>query len=101
MYVVLVEFTTHAEHSAAFLERVRQQARDSLREESECRVFDVCIDPERDDYVLLYEVYSDRAAFEAHLESPHFHAFDAAVRDWVADKKVSLLQELTRADLAR
>ena len=96
MYVVLVEFTTHAEHSAAFLQRVRQQAEDSLRDESDCHVFDVCVDPERDNFVLLYELYSDRAAFEAHLGSPHFHAFDAAVQDWVSDKKVSLLQEVTR-----
>ena len=98
MYVVLVEFTTHSEHSAAFLDRVRQQAEDSLRAESQCHVFDVCVDPERDDYVLLYEIYRDRAAFEAHLESPHFHAFDAAVRDWVSDKKVTLLQEITRGE---
>ena len=94
MYVVLVEFTLHPEHAQAFIERVRQQARDSLREESECHVFDVCIDPEREDFVLLYEIYTDRNAFEVHLESAHFHDFDAAVKDWVSDKKVRIYNRL-------
>ena len=49
MYVVLVEFTLNPEYAQAFRQRVRQQAQDSLREESECHVFDVCIDPARDD----------------------------------------------------
>ena len=94
MYVVLVEFTLHPEHASNFVERVRQQAQDSLREESECHVFDVCIDPERDDFVLLYEIYTDRSAFEAHLKSAHFHDFDSAVRDWVSDKQVRIFDRL-------
>ncbi len=54
MYVVLVEFTLHPEHAREFRQRVQRQARDSLREESECHLFDVCVDPERDNFVLLY-----------------------------------------------
>ncbi len=94
MYVVLVEFTTHAERFEIFLERVRQQARDSLGLETGCHVFDVCISAERDNYVLLYEVYTDRAAFDTHLASAHFHDFDATVRNWISDKKVTLLERL-------
>ena len=94
MYVVLVEFTLHREHAAAFRQRVQQQARDSLREESECHLFDVCVDPGRDDFVLLYEIYTDREAFEVHLASAHFLDFDNAVRDWVSDKKVATYEKL-------
>ena len=92
MYVVIVEFTTQAQHFDEFLRRVRQQAKDSLELESGCRVFDVCIDPARDDFVFLYEVYDHRAAFEAHLESAHFKDFDATVSRWVGNKKVSFLE---------
>ena len=38
--------------------------------------------------VLLYEIYTDRAAFDAHLASPHFLAFDTATRDIVTKKTV-------------
>ena len=92
MYVVLVEFTTRAQHFENFLQRVQQQAKDSLDLEPDCHLFDVCTSAERDSYVLLYEVYTDRAAFDAHLASAHFHDFDETVRDWVSDKKVSILE---------
>jgi len=92
MYVVIVEFTTHAEHFNDFLRRVNQQAKDSLELEAGCHVFDVCVDPARDNYVFLYEVYAHRGAFEAHLESSHFRDFDATVSDWVRNKKVAFLE---------
>ena len=63
MYVVVVEFAIKPEFCARFRERVQQQARDSLELESECHVFDVCIDSERENFVLLYVVLSERAAF--------------------------------------
>ncbi|MDH3388537.1 MAG: antibiotic biosynthesis monooxygenase [Gammaproteobacteria bacterium] len=94
MYVVVVEFSARPRHADAFKRRVRQQAQDSLEREPGCHVFDVCIDPERDNFVLLYEVYSDRAAFDAHLASPHFMDFDASVRGWIDDKKVATYQKI-------
>ena len=94
MYVVLVEFTALPQHATAFIERVRQQAEDSLRLESDCHVFDVCLDPEKHNFVLLYEVYTDKAAFDTHLQSAHFDDFNQAVQDWVSDKRVSTYNRL-------
>ena len=94
MYVVIVEFTAQPGHAEDFKRRVRQQANDSLEQEPGCRVFDVCIDPERDNFVLLYEVYTDRAAFDAHLSSAHFADFEASVRHWVVDKEVRTYQKI-------
>ena len=88
MFAVVVEFTLHPGHAGAFRERVLQQARDSLELEADCEVFDVCIDPARDDFVLLYEVYRDEAAFEAHLASAHFADFNATVSPWISDRKL-------------
>ena len=94
MYVVLVEFTAHPQHASAFRERVRQQASDSLRLEADCHVFDVCIDPERENFVLLYEVYTDRESFDAHLGAQHFLDFDTTVKHWISDKKVSVFDQI-------
>ena len=94
MYVVIVEFTTHEESFEAFLARVRQQASDSLQQEPDCHVFDVCVSPDRECFVLLYEVYSDRDAFDVHLESAHFRDFDTTVSEWVSDKKVTILEKV-------
>jgi autoinducer 2-degrading protein len=94
MYVVIVEFTIRAEFALRFLDRVRQQARDSLELEPECHVFDVCVDPGRDDFVLLYEIYSDCGAFDTHLASSHFIDFDKTVRAWICDKQVASFERM-------
>ena len=94
MFVVVVEFNLYAEFAAAFIERVKQQAADSLRLESGCRAFDVCLDPADENFVLLYEVYTDKNAFDAHLASSHYENFSAEVLAWVGQKKVSTYQRI-------
>jgi len=44
--------------------------------------------------MMLYEVYSDRGAFDAHLASAHFIDFDETVRDWIIDKQVTILERI-------
>ena len=94
MFVVIVEFVIHQKDAARFVERVKQQALDSLEKEPDCHVFDVCIDPERPDRVVLYEIYSDSHAFEVHLDSAHFKAFDLDVGPMVKEKSVQTLTKV-------
>jgi len=94
MFVVVVEFTVLAEFIEPFQNRVIQQAQDSLKHEVDCQVFDVCVCCEKENRVLLYEIYTDRAAFDAHLASAHFLDFNAAVQEWVSDKQLSTFEKL-------
>ncbi|AUH34228.1 putative quinol monooxygenase [Paracoccus tegillarcae] len=75
-YVVLPSFEVSDENLDAFLEAAHADATQSVADEPDCLQFDVCIDraasPTR---VTFYEVYTDRAAFERHLETPHLAAF--------------------------
>ena len=59
--------------------------------------FDVCVDPTKPESVFLYEVYADRAAFDAHLAAEHFKAFDRTVSDWVTTKTVRTYGRLDHA----
>jgi quinol monooxygenase YgiN len=93
-YVVVVEFEIDPRYVDAFLPLMRENARLSRELEPGCRQFDVCTDPARPNAVFLYERYGDRAAFEAHLASSHFLAFDAAVRGMIAAKSVRTLQRV-------
>jgi quinol monooxygenase YgiN len=88
MYVVTVEFKIKSKHSAHFRQAIRQQAQNSLSLETDCHQFDVCLDPEDDTKIFLYEVYSDSDAFQRHLKSDHFITFDATVNDWVEHKSI-------------
>ena len=87
-YVILVEFEVAAADLAAFLTLVRDNAAASVREEPGCRRFDVLTPQPPGGRVTLYEIYADRPAFEAHLATPHYAAFDAATRGLVRDKLV-------------
>ena len=88
MFVITVEFVVQHDRVAAFREAMVENARTSRTREPGCRQFDVCTDPSDPGVVFLYEVYDDKAAFDAHVASTHFLAFDSRVRDWVARKTV-------------
>lgn len=94
MYIVTVEFAVRPEHATRFRAAMVANARASRQVEAGCRQFDVCAMPDDPAKLFLYEAYADRAAFDAHLASAHYCAFDAAVRDWVAEKTVRIYQRL-------
>lgn len=96
MYVVTVEFTVAKNNQREFMEAMIAQAGNSLRLEPGCHQFDVCVDPKDEQRVYLYEIYTDRAAFDLHLESDHFKDFDALVRPWLESKTVSLWERIER-----
>ncbi|MEO1536445.1 MAG: putative quinol monooxygenase [Pseudomonadota bacterium] len=89
MYVVTVTFRLAVEHAQAFLAAVRENAQLSLAREPGCHRFDVAVGEDGPETVFLYELYDDRAAFDAHLASAHFKSFDAMVAPWVASKDVA------------
>jgi len=88
MYVVTVIFNIKPDYRDAFRAAMEEQARVSLEHEPDCHQFDVAMAADGSARYFLYELYTDKAAFEAHLETPHFKAFDAKVSSWVASKTV-------------
>ena len=87
-YVILVDFRLVPGGRAAFRLLIDENARESCRREPGCRRFDVLEPAGEADRVLLYEIYDDRAAFEAHTRTAHFARFDAASAALVAGKSV-------------
>ncbi|MGC6453580.1 MAG: putative quinol monooxygenase [Candidatus Puniceispirillaceae bacterium] len=88
MYVIIVDFEIEDGTLGPFLALMTENAAASLRDEPGCRQFDVCQDPDNPGQIFLYELYDDRAAFEAHLGMPHFKSFDAATKDMIRSKTV-------------
>jgi quinol monooxygenase YgiN len=90
--VILVEFELHPGKEPEFRRLVLENAAASLRDEPGCRLFDV-LTPEGgpSDRIVLYEIYDDAAAFDAHLAMPHFSAFDRATTPLIARKTVHRL----------
>ena len=87
-FCLIASFDIVPAHRAEFVERVRRNAEQSVAGEPGCRRFDVLV-PWDDGPVLLYEIYADRAAFDAHLASAHFVRFNRDTSDIVVAKAVS------------
>jgi quinol monooxygenase YgiN len=54
---------------------VSENARNSVEKEPGCHQFDVLQVTDSPNRLMLYEVYENEAAFEAHSKSAHFLAF--------------------------
>ena len=93
MFVITVKFVIHIKYIEKFKIRVLQQARDSLELEKGCLEFDVCHDPNEQNIVFLYETYTDKNAFDFHLQSDHYLAFNEEVTPWVKEKIVTQLEK--------
>jgi quinol monooxygenase YgiN len=99
-YAIIVDFKLKPNTRSLFRRLVDANAMTSLGSEPGCRRFDVLEPKGEVDRVVLYEIYRDRSAFDDHLKTAHFAAFDAAVTGLVAEKSVSEYELVCEATLA-
>ena len=87
---ITVEFDLHDGTFDAFCALISKNATQSVAEEAGCLRFDILLpagatQPQK---IFLYEIYTDRAAFNFHLASEHFNEFDKATRDMISAKRI-------------
>ena len=85
---LFVEMKIRPGRSGEFMPLILENARRSLAEEPGCRRFDVLTPAEGADRVVLYEIYDDEAAFDAHRITEHYIEFRAAARNLLAESTV-------------
>lgn len=78
-FVVIAELEVSETHRQEFLDLCQYDSERSVTDEAGCKQFDVLITAEEPQSVVLYEVYDDQAAFDAHLATPHYSKFAAGV----------------------
>jgi (4S)-4-hydroxy-5-phosphonooxypentane-2,3-dione isomerase len=72
MFSLMVQMEIRPGRRAEFLAGMAANAESSVRDEPGCLRFDVCAVGSDENRFVLYELYTDAAAFEAHKASPHF-----------------------------
>lgn len=83
MYVNIVQLECKPEYREAFIEAYVEDGRASCRDEPGTIRLDVIQDHANPNRIYLYELYRDRAAFEAHRQGPHAQRARATVKDWL------------------
>lgn len=93
-FVLIVEFEVKPDSVERFHALIAENARLSVANEPGCRQFDVARAQDAANKIVLYEVYDDLAAFEAHAKMPHVAAFFAAARPLIVAQKASRYDRL-------
>lgn len=86
---IIADFTTHPDSFDAFLERMKVHAAAS-REEPGCLRFDIVIPRKGENRVMLYELYADKDAFDAHAGTDRIKAHREATADMLAERKLHI-----------
>jgi len=74
-FVLAVGIVIKPDHVDRFIAILLENAKATRETEPGCRTFDVLVDPKDRTRVMLYEVYDDEAAFEAHQKTTHFQKY--------------------------
>jgi quinol monooxygenase YgiN len=88
MHILVVTIDIQPDRIADFLKAMRADAVGSVTREPGCLRFDIIQDEQKPSRIHLYEVYADKAAFDAHLKTPHFLTWQETVKDWFASPPV-------------
>ncbi len=78
MFSLMVQLEVRPEDRDEFLTAITANARASVRDEPGCHRFDVTAVEGDETRFVLYELYDDAAAFEAHKRAPHFRTWREA-----------------------
>lgn len=73
-FVLVVNIRIKPENIARWIPLALENAREA-RKEPGCRQFEVLVDPKDKAKVLLFEIYDDEKAFEAHQQTRHFKKY--------------------------
>jgi len=86
MFSLVVQMEVQPGRREEFLAGMAANAEASVRDEPGCLRFDVCAVAGDENRFLLYELYTDAAAFEAHKASPHFAQWRTVAAQVVANQ---------------
>ena len=90
-FVLVVNIRIKPENVDAFMKQLSANAA-AARKDPGCRQFDVLVDPKDKTKVMLYEIYDDEKAFEAHQQTPHFKKYVAEAVPMLAARERSTWQ---------
>jgi autoinducer 2-degrading protein len=85
-FVLSVAIRIKPENIDVWIRKALENAAES-RKEPGCRQFEVLVDPVERAKVMLFEVYDDEKAFEAHQQTPHFQKYLAEAVPLLASRE--------------
>jgi quinol monooxygenase YgiN len=72
----------------AFISAVKEEMDESLRVESGVLALYAVAEKDSPSHLRFFEVYADEAAYEAHLQSPHFRKYRATTEQMIRSRSL-------------
>ena len=85
-FVLQVTIRIKPENVERWMKMALENAREA-RKEPGCRQFEVLVDPKDKTKIMLFEIYNDESAFEAHQQTPHFKKYLAEAVPLLASRE--------------
>ena len=85
-FVLVVNIRVKPDNVDSFMAKLRENAL-AARKEPGCQQFEALVDPKDKTKVMLFEVYADEKAFEAHQATPHFKKYLAEAVPLLASRE--------------
>lgn len=86
-FALSVQLRIRPEHVDAFMQHAIANGKAARESEPGCKTFDLLVDPQDATRVMLYEVYADEQAFEAHQQTPHFKKYLETALQWLDSRE--------------
>lgn len=94
MLAIIVDIEARPGQGDALRAALLTQGENSKKHEEGCRYFDLCVNPENSEQFMLYELYNDEAAIEAHRATDYYIAFREATEPLVKSRDLRLWTRL-------
>jgi (4S)-4-hydroxy-5-phosphonooxypentane-2,3-dione isomerase len=86
-FALMVKLRIKADSVDKFMTAVQENGKAARETEPGCRTFDILVDPNDPTSAMLYEVYDDEAAFEAHQKTAHFKKYLDTALQWLESRE--------------
>jgi len=87
LFINLVELDIVPAETDKFLAAIKENGAASVKEPG-CREFNITVSAKDPNHVLLFEVYDNAAALDAHRTTEHFKKYQATTANMVAKRDV-------------
>lgn len=88
LYINVVELDIVPAEFDKFMEAIKENGAAAVKKEPGCREFNITVSEKDPHHVLLFEVYDNAAALEAHRATDHFKKYQTTVANMVAKRDV-------------
>jgi len=87
LYINVIDLDIVPADIDKFIEAIKENGAAAVKEPG-CREFNIAVSPKDPNHVLLFEVYDNAAALDAHRATDHFKKYQATTANMVAKREV-------------